>query len=119
MRTTDQTTNTLPAHRQAALQRQVADQHIVDALIAERGKLVMASPWWPFIKPFAYRILRYRSAVDMADTIAQMEAVDVFARLSDILTLNVTTKGLDRVPTEGPVVLVSNHPTGIADGIVL
>ena len=119
MRTTDQTTDTLPARRQETKQRQLADPHIVDALIAERGKLVMASPWWPFIKPFAYKILRYRSAVDMADTIAQMEAVDVFAHLSKLLTLQVTTLGLERVPTTGPVVLVSNHPTGIADGIVL
>ncbi|MHA7775090.1 GNAT family N-acetyltransferase [Roseibium sp. M-1] len=119
MRTTDQTTDTLPARRQTASQRLVADPHIVDVLIAERGKQVMASPWWPIIRPFAHKILRYRSAVDMADTIAPMEAQDVFAHLSDLLTLDVTTLGLDRVPQEGPVVLVSNHPTGIADGIVL
>ncbi|MEM5581575.1 1-acyl-sn-glycerol-3-phosphate acyltransferase [Roseibium sp. AS2] len=119
MRTTDQTTDTLPARPQAAPQKLPSDQHIVDTLINERGKLVMASPWWPFIKPFAHKILRYKSAVNMADTIAPMEALDVFAHLSELLTLNVTTLGLDRVPAEGPVVLVSNHPTGIADGIVL
>jgi len=119
VRTTDQTTDTLPARRQTAAQRQLADRHIVDVLIAERGKLVMASPWWPFIKPVAHKILRYKSAVDMADTIAHMEALDVFAHLSGLLELDVTTLGLERVPSEGPVVLVSNHPTGIADGIVL
>jgi len=119
VRTTDQTTDTLPASHQTAARRLAADQHIVDTLIAERGKLVMASPWWPVIKPVAHKILRYRSAVDMADTIAHMEALDVFAHLSDLLTLDVTTRGLERVPEKGPVVLVSNHPTGIADGIVL
>lgn len=120
MRTTDQTTdNTLPAQREHTAQRQLADRHIVDLLIAERGKLVMASPWWPFIRPVAHKFLRYKSAVEMADTIAQMEALDVFAHLSELLTLDVTTLGLDRVPSEGPVVLVSNHPTGIADGVVL
>ncbi|ASP35557.1 GNAT family N-acetyltransferase [Labrenzia sp. VG12] len=119
MRTTDQTTDTLPARHQAAAQKPIAEKHIVDVLIAERGKLVMASPWWPIIKPFAHKILRYSSAVDMADTIAAMEAQDVFAHLSRLLTLDVTTLGLDRVPAEGPVVLVSNHPTGIADGVVL
>ncbi|MBN9672835.1 GNAT family N-acetyltransferase [Roseibium aggregatum] len=124
MRTTDQTTDTLPKRREAGLQRRLSDTHltdthIVDDLIAERGKLVMASPWWPLIRPFAYRILRYRSAVEMADTIGQMEAQEVFEHLSGLLDLNVTTLGIERVPTEGPVVLVSNHPTGIADGIVL
>lgn len=79
----------------------------------------MASPWWPVIRPFAFKILRYRAAVQLIDTIDPMEALDVFNHLSDLLELNVTTLGLDRVPTEGPVVLVSNHPTGIADGVTL
>nr|WP_282449384.1 1-acyl-sn-glycerol-3-phosphate acyltransferase [Roseibium sp. CAU 1639] len=109
----------MPTRPQAASKKLVSDPHIVDTLIAERGKLVMASPWWPLIRPFAHKILRYKSAVDMADTIAQMEALDVFAHLSDLLELDVTTLGLDRVPATGPVVLVSNHPTGIADGVVL
>ena len=119
MRPTDQTTTTLPKCDEPTAHRRHLDPHIVDVLIAERGKQVMASPWWPLIRPFAFKILRYRSAVDMADTIAQMEAHDVFTHLSDLLELEVTTLGLDRVPTDGPVVLVSNHPTGIADGVVL
>jgi len=114
--TTDQTTAELPAGHSGTLQREM---HIVDTLIAERGEEVMASPWWPLIRPVAYKILRYRSAVGMADTIAQMEAEAVFDHLSGLLTLNVTTLGLERVPASGPVVLVSNHPTGIADGIAL
>jgi putative hemolysin len=121
VRTTDQTTTTLPTRHEneAVAKRLPADPHIVDVLIAERGKQVMASPWWPLIRPFAFKILRYRSAVEMANTIDHMSAVDVFRHLSDLLQLNVTTLGLDRVPTDGPVVLVSNHPTGIADGVVL
>ncbi|WP_428649402.1 GNAT family N-acetyltransferase [Roseibium sp.] len=118
-RTSERTADPLPARRQTASQRQLADQHIVDVLIAERGKQVMASPWWPLIRPIAHKILRYRSAVDMADTIAQMEALEVFSHLSGLLELDVTTRNLERVPAEGPVVLVSNHPTGIADGVVL
>jgi putative hemolysin len=121
VRTTDQTTTTLPTRHEneAVAKRLPADPHIVDVLIAERGKQVMASPWWPLIRPFAFKILRYRSAVEMANEIDHMSAVDVFRHLSDLLQLNVTTLGLDRVPTDGPVVLVSNHPTGIADGVVL
>ncbi|MEP3430769.1 MAG: 1-acyl-sn-glycerol-3-phosphate acyltransferase [Roseibium sp.] len=55
----------------------------------------------------------------MADTINQMEADEVFSHLSNLLQLNVSTLGLERIPREGPVVLVSNHPTGIADGVAL
>ncbi|WP_346906978.1 1-acyl-sn-glycerol-3-phosphate acyltransferase [uncultured Roseibium sp.] len=116
MPTTDQTTAALQADHSQPLQ---GEMHIVDTLIAERGEKVMSSPWWPLIRPIAHKILRYRSAVDMADTIGPMEPKAVFDHLSDLLTLNMTTLGLERVPASGPVVLVSNHPTGIADGIAL
>lgn len=119
MRPTDQTTTTLPQRDAEAVNRRLVDPHIVDVLIAERGKNVMSSPWWPLIRPFALKILRYRSAVGMADTINQMEADEVFSHLSNLLQLNVSTLGLERIPREGPVVLVSNHPTGIADGVAL
>ncbi|MEP3046922.1 MAG: 1-acyl-sn-glycerol-3-phosphate acyltransferase [Roseibium sp.] len=119
MRPTDQTTTTPRGHDQTSVRSRPLDPHIVDVLIAERGKKVMASPWWPVIRPFALKILRYRSAVEMADTIYQMEAHEVFTHLSDLLQLNVSTLGIERVPQDGPVVLVSNHPTGIADGVAL
>lgn len=96
-----------------------ADGHIVDTLIAERGRQVMASPYWPLLRPLAHALLRYRPAVEMADTIAGMNGLEVFTYLSDLLRLKVETRGLDRVPGTGAVVLVSNHPTGIADGVVL
>jgi putative hemolysin len=117
--TSDQPTAALPADAGERSLPLPADAHIVDTLIAERGRLVMASPWWPLIRPFAYKILRYRDAVDMADTIAQMEAKPVFDYMSALLSLKVSTVGLERVPESGPVVLVSNHPTGIADGFAL
>lgn len=115
---TDQTSTALPTRHAARFQTLSSERHIVDTLIAERGQKVMASPWWPFIRPFALKVLRYHAAVDMADTISQMDAQDVFAHLSGLLKLQVTTLGLERVPETGPVVMVSNHPTGIADGIV-
>lgn len=119
MPTTDPTTAALLERSAEGEKLFPSDAHIVDTLISERGKLVMSSRWWPMIKPFAYKILRYNSAVRMANTISPMEACAVFDHLSALLTLNVTTRGLERVPASGPVVLVSNHPTGIADGIVL
>ncbi|WP_286175713.1 1-acyl-sn-glycerol-3-phosphate acyltransferase [Labrenzia sp. CE80] len=94
-------------------------QHIVDTLIDERGRQVMAAPWWPLLRPIAFRILRYRQALEMANAIAPLPAQDVFDHLSELLQLNVEVAGLENVPADGPIVLVSNHPTGIADGVVL
>jgi len=116
--TSDQSTSALTSSDAGAYASDVSRPHIVDTLIAERGQKVMASPWWPLIRPLAFKILRYRSAVEMANAIGPMDAHGVFSYVSDLLDLNVSTLGLDRVPAEGPVVMVSNHPTGIADGIV-
>src|SRR5690606_8457516 len=35
------------------------------------------------------------------------------------LRLALTTEGTERIPREGPFVLIANHPTGIADGIAV
>lgn len=96
-----------------------SSRHIVDVLIAERGKHVMAAPWWPLFRPIAYRMLRYFDALEMADAISNLPAEEVFAHLSALLRLELTVTGLERIPAQGPCILVSNHPTGIADGVAL
>ncbi|WP_417693917.1 1-acyl-sn-glycerol-3-phosphate acyltransferase [Roseibium sp.] len=94
-------------------------QETVDTLIYERGQNVMHQPWWPLLRPLAFKVLRYREAVDMAGAIEALGAQEVFEYLSALLQLNLTVRGLENVPETGPVVLVCNHPTGIADGIAL
>jgi len=95
------------------------DAHIVDVLIAERSRTIMAKPYWPLLQPFFHKLLRYEKAITMADTVASMQAEEVFRYLSDMLQLQVSVHGAGRIPVNGPIILVSNHPTGIADGIVL
>lgn len=92
---------------------------IVDTLIDERGHDLMATWWWPLVRPLVYRSLKYSAAINMATAIRALDGLDVFHYLSDLLRLSVETEGLENVPESGPVVLVSNHPTGIADGVVL
>lgn len=97
-----------------------SDAHrIVDALIAERGQKIMEAPWWPAARPLVQGVLRYPEAVRMAETIAPMQAEAVFEHLSQRLALDVVTLNADRLPASGKVVIVSNHPTGIADGVAL
>jgi putative hemolysin len=45
---------------------------------------------------------------------AGQDALDYVSRLLDV---KVETYGLERIPPRGRLVMVSNHPTGIADGI--
>lgn len=91
--------------------------HIVDVLIAERAPRLAGGVAWPVVRPLLYRLLNYRRARDMADAIAPLEGRAALEFVSRLLEVEVEVRGLERIPAEGRLVLVSNHPTGIADGI--
>jgi putative hemolysin len=97
----------------------VRGAHIVDDLIAERGQKLVNSWSWPLIKPFLYRILHYREAVDMADRIAPLDGASAMEYISRMLNLDLDVTGLERIPKSGAFVMAVNHPTGIADGIAV
>ena len=98
---------------------QVDDPHIVDQLIAERGQTLVKSPIWPLLRPALYKVLHYDQAVRMADAVADMGGLECFGYVSDMLKLDVRVTGAEHLPREGAFILVSNHPTGIADGIAV
>jgi putative hemolysin len=93
--------------------------HIVDVLIEERAPRLAGSPLWPLFGPILRAFLNYRKAREMADAIAPLSGIDALAHVSKLLRLKVHAQALDRVPREGPCILVANHPTGIADGIAV
>lgn len=93
--------------------------HIVDTLIAERGQKIVKHPLWPVMRPFLYSLLRYGKAIEFADAVANMPGFQVFEYLSDALRLEIQVRNAERIPATGGFILVSNHPTGIADGIAV
>lgn len=94
-------------------------RHIVDELIIERAPKLAGSPFWPLVRPPLYALLGYGQARRMADTIAPMSGQAALDYVSGLLALQVEVEGLARVPTMGPIITVSNHPTGIADGVAV
>ncbi|MCO5733598.1 GNAT family N-acetyltransferase [Rhizobium sp. SSA_523] len=93
--------------------------HIVDTLIAERGTRIVRHPMWPVVRPFLYSLLRYSSAIRFTDAVSGLSGFDSFAYLSDLLTLDIRVRNAERIPASGGFILVSNHPTGIADGVAV
>ena len=99
----------------------VADprDHIVDVLIAERAPKLAGGLAWPVLRPLLYRLLGYGKARRMADAIAAMPGRAALDHVSALLALKVATRTLERLPRQGRLVVICNHPTGIADGVAV
>jgi len=95
------------------------DKHIIDVLIEERAPKLSASPAWPLARPLLYRMLDYAKARRMADAIRAMPGREALEHVSRLLALKVAASGLEHVPRKGRLVVVCNHPTGIADGVAV
>ncbi len=95
-------------------------QQIIDQLIEERA------PWLRrddasarAARVVLHRVLQYDTTVRIAETLKPMPGRDILGSLADMIAHHVEVTGLDHLPATGPAIVVSNHPTGIADGIVV
>lgn len=95
-------------------------REIIDQLIEERA------PWLRHegaltasVRPLLHRLLMYERTVKIGEALEPMPAADIMQSLADMIAQHVEVTGLENVPRSGPALVVANHPTGIADGIVL
>lgn len=93
---------------------------VLDQLIEERA------PWMrrdgagvALARRLLHRILQYDRTAQIAETLSPMPGPDIMLSLAGMIARHVEIAGLERLPKSGPVLVVANHPTGIADGIVL
>jgi hypothetical protein len=99
--------------------RKTPSPHIIDTLIAERAPRLTGSAIWPFVRPGLYSLLDYKKARRMAETICQLGGRGALDHVADLLALKVEVTGLENLPATGRCILVSNHPTGIGDGVAV
>lgn len=95
-------------------------QHIIDQLIHERA------PWLSsknvFIRGVRYALrlcLRYEATLETTYRLENLSGENVLRVMSDDIARNVETCGQDKLPKSGAALIVANHPTGIADAIIL
>lgn len=94
--------------------------HIVEQLIAERAPKLMARPrLFRAVRPLLYRVLAYDAAVFLADAIKPMSGHDAFDMVARHISPRTAVKNLEHLPRTGKCILISNHPTGLADGMAV
>ena len=93
---------------------------VLDELIAERA------PWYfksgipqSVMRSCLNRLLGYETTVELASSLANLSAQQIFTDVGRQLSKNVRVSGIQHVPSYGPALIVCNHPTGMADGLIL
>ncbi len=96
-----------------------ARDHIIDVLIAERAPTLAGNPAWPLLRPLLYSVLDYAKARRMADAIQALPGRAALEYVANLLSVQVAASGLEHAPRAGRLIVVCNHPTGIADGVAV
>jgi putative hemolysin len=95
------------------------DDHIIDVLIKERCPTFAAHWSWPLVRPALYATLGYGKARRTADYLRTLRGQDSFDHLAEELRVDLTLNNIERMPRQGRLVVVANHPTGLADGVAV
>lgn len=95
-------------------------REVVDQLIEERA------PWLrregigvAMARRFLHVVLQYERTIKIGEAVEPMPGPELMQALSDLFAHHVDVSGLDHIPKTGPALVVCNHPTGIADGIMI
>ncbi|WOI57604.1 1-acyl-sn-glycerol-3-phosphate acyltransferase [Palleronia sp. LCG004] len=70
-------------------------------------------------RPCLNRLLSYDRTVTLGQEMEDWTGRALMDRMSEMLAREVDVTGLENIPRQGGAMVVANHPTGIADGIVL
>ena len=66
-----------------------------------------------------HKLLSYNRTMELAEEMEDWSGKAIMDRMGEMLARDVEVTGLDRIPRNGGAMIVCNHPTGIADGIIL
>ncbi|MCA8882055.1 MAG: lysophospholipid acyltransferase family protein [Rhodobacteraceae bacterium] len=92
----------------------------IDPLIAERAPWLFAGhPWSAPSRAVLTRMLGYNKTIRLGEFLQDKPTDEIMAIMGEMLARDVEASGLDNIPRHGAALIVANHPTGIADGIIL
>ena len=92
----------------------------IDPLIIDRAPwLARAGAWRRPVRRVLDRLLDYDRCIALGERLRCEPTETIMAHLAELIVRDVEATGLENVPRQGPALVVANHPTGIADGIML
>jgi putative hemolysin len=92
----------------------------IDPLIEERAPWLYSGRFGTLPARAALNsLLDYKRTISLAHSFRDMPSAGIMQRMADLLARDVVVSGLEHIPRQGPAMVVANHPTGIADGIIL
>ncbi len=92
----------------------------IDPLIEERAPwLFRDHPWSAPSRHVLTRLLGYPRTVALGEALQDYSASTIMDEMARLLARDVQISGIENIPRSGPALIVANHPTGIADGIML
>lgn len=95
-------------------------QSRLDPLIAERAPwFYSGKPHHAVIRSAMMALLQYPRTLDLGAEFRDLPTEEIVRRMQALIVRDLRVEGLEHIPATGPALIVSNHPTGIADGLVL
>ncbi len=92
----------------------------IDPLISERAPWLFADrPGTRMARGILNSMLSYDRTLRIGNDVQHMPAAQIMEHMAGLLARDVEASGLHNIPVSGPALIVANHPTGIADGIIL
>lgn len=94
--------------------------HRIAPLISERAPWLYGDrPGTILARNVLHALLGYDETLRIAGALETAPAAEIMATMGARLSRMVTAEGFGHLPIHGPALIVANHPTGIADGIIL
>ncbi|MEI4485861.1 lysophospholipid acyltransferase family protein [Frigidibacter sp. MR17.14] len=92
----------------------------IDPLIAERAPwLFTGKPHHELAQRVLTSLLGYPKTLAIGRKVEFSPTEVIMGTVAEVIAKDLQVSGLENIPRNGPALIVANHPTGIADGIIL